>query len=306
MVGGTSGYIAVQNLMFAQPDAGPLLGYDLDGVCTCPGPPSCVSGPHCDLPGGRDTSGNQFVGLLDNFLKGSAAGDLNTQIAAGQLGLLFWVLEYNGEADDEGVGLAVMTSPGIIVDPEAGTTQPPIWDGTDVWNVNPSSVAGVTLVDGGYIYVPLSLSTNAYVTGGTLVATLPKVEISLGSASLVITDAVVTGILHAAHGGYDLQQGQLSGRVPTHDLQLFIATLRDPFNRSTFLCGNDATFQGFRSDLCQAADIMSDPALDGTDAGCNAISLVVGFNAVAANVGALYAGKPAQTGCDGSVVECTP
>jgi hypothetical protein len=51
---------------------------------------------------------------------------------------------------------------------------------------------------------------------------------------------------------------------------------------------------------------MNDPGLDGTDAGCNAISLVVGFNAVAANVGPEYAGKPSQTGCDGSVVECTP
>ena len=306
--GGTlSSYAAVQTLAFVEPDAGPLLGYDLDGVCTCPGPASCVSATqHCDLAGGRDTSGNQIVALLDNFLQGSAAGTLNAQIAAGKLGLLFEVVDYNGEADDQQVGVAVVTSPGIILDADAGTTQPPRWDGKDVWNVDTASVAGSTPSDGGYVYVPLALSTSAYVTSGTLVATLPSLQIAFGRSLLTLTNAVITAVLHADSGGYDLQQGQLAGRISTHEIQAFMATFRDPFNRSTFLCGSDGTFQGFRGNLCGAADLMHDPSLDNTDAGCDAISIVVGFNAIAANVGAPYTGKPTVVGCDGSVVECVP
>ena len=85
-----------------------------------------------------------------------------------------------------------------------------------------------------------------------------------------------------------------------------MGNFRDPFDRSTYLCGTDPTFQAFRPNMCQAADLMHGPSLDSTDAGCDAISIVIGFNAVAAKVGAPYAGKPVVQGCDGSVVECIP
>jgi hypothetical protein len=305
--GSITTYAAVQAFAFLEPDAGPLLGYDLDGVCTCPGPPSCVSGTqHCDLLGGRDTSGNQIVVLLDNFLQGTAAGTLNAQIAAGSLGLLFEVVDYNGGSDDQEVGVAVLTSPGIILDAEAGTTRPPSFDGNDVWNVNADSVAGSTRVDGGYVYVPKALSTSAYVAGGTLVATLPAVQVAFGSSSMTLTSAVISGVIQPGHGGYDLVQGQLAGRISTHEVQAFMATFRDPFDRSTFLCGNDGTFQGFRNNICEAADLMHDPLLDNTDAGCDAVSIVVGFNAIASKVGAPVVPPPRPIGCDGSVVECVP
>jgi hypothetical protein len=56
---------AMRTLTGIEPgDAGLVLGFDLDGVCTCPGPPSCRSlasppAQNCDEPGGRDLQGKR-------------------------------------------------------------------------------------------------------------------------------------------------------------------------------------------------------------------------------------------------------
>src|SRR5437762_2717572 len=65
--GDTEFIVALHTLDFgATLDGGALggRGYDLDSVCTCPGPESCKPWPgakdHCDDDGGRDNSGGQL------------------------------------------------------------------------------------------------------------------------------------------------------------------------------------------------------------------------------------------------------
>jgi hypothetical protein len=55
-------YNAIENLDFGGADGGTpgALGFDLDGVCTCPGPGSCTpfgdAGTQCDYEGGVDNT----------------------------------------------------------------------------------------------------------------------------------------------------------------------------------------------------------------------------------------------------------
>ncbi len=293
----------------AASDAGAPLGFDLDGVCVCPGPPSCKSIPpvqtHCDLPGGRDISGNNFLDLFETFLHVSGQGDINSSIAAGKLGLIIYITDYNAAENDTQVGLAAFVSSGILTDPDGGSPIPPKWDGNDVWDIDPRSTGGVKeTADGGFIYLPKFITTMGYVANRTLVAELSRIDLGLGAGTLSMTGAVFTAsIVSDTSGGYRLQ-GQLAGRASTASILTSAAAFRDPIDKTKFLCGDDPTIQTYRKQICGAADLATDPAMDGKGAVCDAISMAIGFTALSAQLGV-----PAETlqpvlGCDGSVQLC--
>jgi hypothetical protein len=298
---------AVKTIYYAE-DAGPIaaLGYDLDCVDTCPGPPSCNSPQqNCDLSGGRDLAANFFVQTVENFEATTAGGDINSIIALGKVGFIVWLSGYNGEANDSQVVLSTIVSTGIVADPEAGTRSPPKWDGTDVWSVDPASVVGPPIVnDAGYHYTPSVVATGAYVTNNTLVASVSGIPIQLGVGTVTLTHGYVVAKITPLPGiGYRLD-GQLIGRVTTRSILGILAAFKDPLDPTQYLCGKDPTFQAFRMSFCNSADIMYDPARDRTDASCDSLSAAIGFVAISGTLGAEFPQDTFVPGCDGGIEDC--
>jgi hypothetical protein len=292
-------------LIRPETDAGVPLGFDLDGVCTCPGPPSCVSSQkQCDGPGGRDGTGDSLFSLLDTFFARTTEGNFNQRIADGRVGLLIWVSGYNGGKDDPSVFASVLLSSGIIDDADAGTYKKPKWDGQDIWNIDPLLAAGYTIdANGDYVWTPKAISTTAYVTHGTLVARIPTAALGYGSGSLAIHDLVLMGDVTPTSFGYRVD-AQLGGRIPTREALTLVSTMSDPTNPGQRLCGDDPTYQTFRTSVCTLADLTSDPARDSTGAACDAVSVIFGLTAYSAKTGAPHAAPVSSPGCDGGIRDC--
>jgi hypothetical protein len=289
-------------------DAGVLLGFDLDGVCTCPGPPSCRSPesppqPNCDGPGGRDLQGNGLLELFDQAYASSNLGDILARINEGRITLLFYVGGYNGGPDDSQVTVAVYASNGLRVG-DAGTIVVPKWDGTDPWSVDPGSFVASGTIDGGWVYTPAFVTTTAYVTQGTLVAELPEFVFQAGVGSITYRGAVVSAVIQPdGDGGYGLQ-GLLGARLTTHDIFTLMGQLKDA--NGQYLCGSNPTYQTLHTTVCQTADIMGSASADNMDASCNAVSVGAGFGTTAARLGMPFAVAAMASGCDGAVDDCTP
>ena len=153
-------------------DGATVPGYDLDNVCTClfDAGPSCVgrspqASTYCDVPAGSANQGidNQAAKLfqLIELPVGPSvfsSSVFSLQADAGHWSLLIRLEGYNGLMDDPQVDLALF--------PAGGLGKKPGWDGSDVWPVVSTSVDGGTSN-------PKYRSNGAYVSQGTLVATLP-------------------------------------------------------------------------------------------------------------------------------------
>ena len=303
-------WVAIRTVSYVtSADAGPPLGFNLDGVCTCEdaGPPSCSSGSvkHCDGPDGRDVAGNALLEVLNSFASGGGVSvNLNSQIASGQDTILIGIANYNGGLDDTEVALTSYIASGLRG--ADGGYMPPQWDGNDAWDVDPASTGGSTMVDGGYVYTPVFVSTQAYVSNGVLVARVPKAAFGLGVGTVEATTVVLMGTLKRAPGSYGLVAGQVAGRVTSHSILSLVAVLQDPFNSAMDICGTDPTYVTVRQAVCGALDIAADSLKDNTGAPCDAISLGFGFEAFPARLGAPVSITSHVPGCDGAVDDCTP
>ena len=318
--GGMGGSItvttAIQSLHY-QPvdDAGMGLGYNLDCVATCPGLPSCVgAGSNCDADGGRDLAGNELLLTIDALGNSTGSGTVASQIAAGKLTIILQVSDWNGAPDDSQVTFAMFVASGIVANPDGGAdaaaTLPPNWDGNDVWDIDPRTVAGVVRGDGGeYTYVPRALTTQAYVTNNQIVGTLQSVQVGLGFGLVTMTNIVFVATIipvvfpGTLNSGYRLD-GQTAGRFSIHSILSLASALRDPLNPGMRVCGSDPTFQAFRTSLCTSADVMSDISRDNTGAPCDAISAALGFTALSVRLGPEHPGLAYDPGCDGGVEDC--
>jgi hypothetical protein len=298
-------------------DAGVVLGFDLDGVCTCPGPPSCRSqatppAQNCDQPGGRDLQGDGLLSIFDQAYSAmSPYGNITQHVAEGRIGILFYIGDYNGQPDDTQVTVAIYASDGLPVVGDAGTSDAgvpavPLWDGTDRWLIDSDSfITSAPLDGGGFQYAPTYVTGTAYVSQSTFVANLPALVLRLPFGEVPFQSVVATAkIVPDANGGYDLTQGQLVARMSTATIFHVLAQAVD--STGQFLCGTNPMYQELRTAVCQGADIMDTPSADNTDAGCNAISITVGFTASAAQMGAPSTLGPAVAGCDGAIDDCVP
>jgi hypothetical protein len=299
-------------------DAGVILGFDLDGVCTCPGPPSCRSqatppAQNCDQPGGRDLQGNGLLSIFDQAYSAmSPYGNITQHVAEGRIGIVFYIGDYNGAADDTQVTVAIYSSDGLPLvtgdsgTGDSGTPAVPRWDGTDPWLIDSDSfITSAPLDGGGFQYAPTYVTATAYVSQFTFVANLPALVLRLPFGEVPLQSVVATArIAPDGKGGYDLQQGQLVARMSTATIFHVLAQAVD--STGQFLCGTNPSYLELRTAVCQGADIMGTPAADNTDAGCNAISITVGFTASAARMGAPSTLGPAEAGCDGAIDDCVP
>jgi hypothetical protein len=272
------------------------VGFDLDQVCTCPGPSSCVvpstatDGEACDHPNGRDNATGPLIEKLGSVEKYLGQDELNADIDAGHFSFLVLIRNYNGQANDSNVMLEFFNSPGLESD-----AAPPSWDGNDYWTVYSDNVlAG----NDDATYVSTFIDYNAYVTHYTLVGQLPQ--------NLVLRITPDTGgnmnyiELPTPSSVFSIDLNELTGmfaaRVPTSQFLFNIRVLQDD-NNGQFLCGTDLIFAGARLLVCPAQDIMALPKYDRTGARCDALSAAIAFTGVAAHLGSRASPVQVEASC---------
>ena len=274
--------------LFGDGGAAEPIGYDLDKVFTCcdGGPESCkaiVTGAtHCDDLGGRDNSGGQLLSTLASLDPSQFnTSSISNRLQTGQYSILMQILHYNGQPNDTQVTAGLYASLGVPGDAGA------LWNGQDSWSLDQSFVV---TPDASPI-LPTHFDGNAYVSGGTLVIHV-NFPITIGATSgstfsINLTAGVLTGVLTPeSNGTYALKAGQIAGRWNISDLLVALQSIN---YLGMPICQGTSTYTFIKSQICQYADIMTDPTLDLTGASCNAISLGVAFTADPALLGAVNA-----------------
>jgi hypothetical protein len=302
-----------------QLDAGiPPFGYDLDKVCTCPGPPSCQQQKNaaetCDDDAGRD---NTDIGLFR--VLGAAASTGTSQIDQGlnqgQYGLLLVVNNYNGQENDSNVTVDFYVSNGLEPGPDGGP-QTPLLNGSDRWTRDHNSVAS----DQGPVYS----DDAAYVSNYFVVSQMPKaIPIAfgdrsfLGGATMILNGALIVGHLDAVNVGdaglfgFAMKGGTIAGRWSTTDLLATLATIPDG-DGGSFLCGSSVSYQLIKTVVCQSADISESASNDNKPilAPCDAISVGLQFTAGPAQLGEVTEVPAAPAGCGDAGIpfsdKCSP
>jgi hypothetical protein len=302
----------------------PPFGYDLDGVCTCPGQPSCAQPKGAPISCDDDAGGNTGRDNTDIDLfraLGDTASTGTTQIddglRSGQYGLLLVIDNYNGQLNDPRVAVSYYVSNGVNRTSDGGIRAPDFM-GDDLWTIDPNS-----LQDRGQD--PTSIQScahnpqcqsvfyddQAYVTNGFVVAHFNQLTVAfgdrsfLGGATMALSNAVVVGELQVVSlpvgFSYELVGGTIAGRWPTKALLQTLATIPDPATDGGFLCGHDnvliSNYDILKAVVCEAADISQNQANDNTGAACDAVSVGMTFTAGPAQLGAVFAVPPAPAGC---------
>jgi hypothetical protein len=291
---------AVSSIAFLESDASaPVVGFDIDRRCTCPGPPSCVSRvkePNCDADGGVDNATQDiFV-----FLKGTGflIDDSSVQkgIADGLYGIVFRVKGYSGAPDDPTVSVEFFNAFSVN---DGGA---PSFDGGDTWLLDQS-----TIHDDGASMV---LDPAAYVAGGILVASIPrlvpKIRLPYSPDRNVLIDLEVNEAQIVAHvnvgpdGGVVLSEGRIVGRSS-------MSSWLTQIQRSG-LCTSGSDFAVYQDFLCRRRDLPARSADDDKGADCQSISLAIRFEAsvarIAANAG-VPTESPSPCAADGSVIDAS-
>lgn len=288
--GDTELVLALRTIDFHESGDGKSIGFDLDKTCTCQGEPSSCALPAgsseqdvCDGPGGRDNNGSILI--ASSAMLGLTSGSLNQDVAKGDSSMLLRVRQYNGLPDDDQVSVA------WLVPVKLG--KPPLWDGSDTWNIAGSSVAyheGQPDLDD-----PVVVDNLAYVTGGRLVASL-KGGAKLGMTSkftMIIDNAFLVIKLVQGDAGWGMEEGVLAGIWRSADV---LTNLRGLNIAQQALCTNHPLYPNIKKGVCDARDISSN-SLSPT-AKCDAISLAFTFTGVAARLGAVIDVSASTSPCE--------
>jgi hypothetical protein len=306
------------------PDASTPFGYDLDNVCTCPGPPSCTQPANvpisCDDDAGGNTGrDNTSIQLFRGIGAASTAGtqQIDDALNAGQYGLLLTIQNYNGLANDPRVTVSYYVSNGLNRGNDGGIPAPPTFMGTDKWTIDPTSLAqqppnGTTISDCSSLPAQCTsvfTTDQAYVTNYTVVAHFTNLTVTfgdrsfLGGATMLLNDAILVGQLQQVQlvshlFSYNLVAGTIAGRWPTQALLSTLATIPDPNVDGGFLCGqSNFEYQLIKTVVCDTADISSQAITDNSNAPCDAVSVGMTFTAGPAMLGGVLSVPAAPAGC---------
>lgn len=309
---------------------GGVVGFDLDGVCTCDpaddsvheGGVSCVPpatparAGSCDDDGGIDNAVGHLVETFSSF-PGFVSPDvsISSAISCGRQTVLYILSNYNGLANDPDVVISAVVSLGIHAphadggeldgaacsvseaDFEAGAAYPAKFDGTDVWSsangtppeIGTGWVTNFQLVFDGRTnageaahLLPLFLGSHIMTVGSPVfVAHL----VPLGENGQVLQTDTAGNIL--GNGGkassFRLDDALLAGRTSTSDMLAAIGSTR--VTGTTDLCAQHAAYCFVKGAVCGAADSMKLPSNDFSGVGCDALSIVLQFDAVVAQLG---------------------
>jgi hypothetical protein len=292
----------------------PALGWNLDGVDTCPGAPSCNQAQgtkeNCDDDAGRDHTGLELFRELGATAQTGLA-TANQALQSGQYGVVIEMTQYNGQLNDSQVSVAVYASSGVP-DLDGGLAN----NGTDKWTIDPrylnqgQSLIGEDCGNAQSLCTPVFTTDEAYVVSGTLVAPFQDLQITfggradIGGAVMDLSDAIIVAPLipfDFPNGGssWTVDGGTVAGRWGSAKLLGNMATIPDPTSDSgAFLCGsNDLAYQYLKTYICALQDITSN-GNDNVGAPCDAISMAFGFTAGPAQLGIVTALPATPAGCD--------
>jgi hypothetical protein len=294
---------AVSELDFGVFDGGAAesVGYNLDLVCTCPGPQSCMvsnaQNTNCDDPGsGVDNNVAKLVNGPAKVDGLDIVGNAQRSLAYARNGILFRLSQYNGMDDDSSVTLSIYASGGPTTptgDGSAGNPVNPTFTKSDVWTVDTNS-----LVNGAdpSVYAALT-TTSAYVTGGIMVARDLDFVLRLDTTILVsLANASITAKIVKQADGFHFEDGRIVGRWPVVQALRSLGTLTPPGMDSGRVCDDPSSYAPFKQLLCNAADISS-TGPDNAGRICDAISFGLRFTAVPATFGPLVDLTPTVVPC---------
>ncbi|HJL15535.1 MAG TPA: hypothetical protein RMH99_07770 [Sandaracinaceae bacterium LLY-WYZ-13_1] len=305
----------VRDVVFDQSgDRWRTIGYDLDERCTEPPgydaecrPPHAPSRPEVDGEGGLDNAfGHHLFPLVEVTnpgLQDVARGYQERGVGAIMLIMRGW----NGADDDARVeitlGISVYATPGGADDTEppevmstpdgpqtpAGEPLPePVWDGHDWFWLRADN-----FLDGD-VDTPFIYDDNAYVSGGTIVLSLPNrtdfifpgPEIGL---LVRLTGAVATARL--TDDGTRLEDIVVAGRWPTLDL---LDTAE-----AVGVCPGGSEHEIFTRQLDRVSDIRAREGTGGPDVSCDAVSIGLAFEqGVEARFAGLAPGADVPNACE--------
>jgi hypothetical protein len=295
------------------------MAFDLDGVATCPGQPSCTAPVAsaaelaCDGKGGRDN------GMFRMLKRLGAATDLFNANSGGP-SFLVSIEGYNGGLNDRQVTVRLFTSPGTQaaldaggVDPDGGQVRPKL-DGSDYWRIDQKQLQNTPPVGTPCTQAsdPCTTSvkdTTAYVANGQLVSVFdiplsfpeygPKVQLDLRNGYLTAR------VQRADGGAWRLEDGQIVGRVPIESIVRLFAVFNDIFSSGKRYCEVPGDYATVRKLVCDARDIPADRNKDGKPEVCTGLSIDFMFHAKPALLGTVTSVPPAPEPCpEGIVYSC--
>jgi hypothetical protein len=292
-------------------------GLDLDMTCTCADPKlepeSCVprdSGKArpCDGIDGRDNAAGPLLAAAGATGKGVGPDAFLTQVRDGSFNVITTVSGWNGLPDDPSVIIGIQLSAGIEGSQGDAGRPMPKFDGTDVWTVTPGSVVG-----GGDLIgkdcrkvvtscLATKVDTNAYVSGGVLVAHLDlSLPIVTSSSSFAVEFVAATVTARVTQEGTHFRAvGEIDGRWPIDRVLPSIARIPNPITPGRPLCATDSGLEIYelvKKSACDGMDLTANPALDRTSAPCDAISNSITFTGVTAAVGTVFEAPTSNTDC---------
>lgn len=270
------------------------LGLDLDDRCTCLGDgPSCpapdfAKEDHCDGPGGVDNGLAKVFQFLSALVGGTFDSiNLSAQAERGEWSQLFRVRDYNGLQNDDQIEVAMYTSPGLVADGALA-----VWDGSDAYRIAASSV-----VPGGTALEPAFVDVKGYVSGGVLVASLPKSAITLtvgeSEVGMDITAGLITAQIVPVGGSFGLRKGIIAGRWRNSDVFTMLSALRD--GSGSPICQGQLLYNTLKGKICGNTDIRSE--LGSPTDPCDAVSMGIGFEADPAQLGTVEEPPTPLPGC---------
>jgi hypothetical protein len=307
--------VAVRSIDLGEGQPNAEVGLDLDLTCSCQGEgPTCTplndAGPRCDGPDGRDNAALRIFNVLSSAFGSDAFGSdfYSQQSETGGWSLLMRIRGYNGQPDDDRVRFDWYITTSFAL---GNPGQQPAWGGNDEWPVSSTSLypiadagmeAGTPLDGGTYDLEGVKYTdSNAYVSGGVLVAALPEAELvlagSINTISVKVSGGFVVAPIEPVPGvgdGFALRDGTLVGRWRVEEVFRSISSFRD--NDGMPYCTTGLFYSAGKKQFCASADILDSPGSPTSP--CDALSLGIKFQTHPAKLGTILDPAPPTPGCD--------
>jgi hypothetical protein len=303
--GATPTVIALNKLLLGDTDADGTanasawrtLGYNIDGlISTKNGTNHCKpqtgaspSSVKTDGENGIDNSfGSNLVPIISS-LASNPSDTISQSLQDGSFTIMLKLDKLEDAANQTGIaaglygGAKFDAGLDCTATPTETNCSPPKWDGTDQWPVLPE------LLNGGNVDDPKVKFPQSYVADGTWVSgsqgTLNlSVSIQGFSLTLNIEKAVITMKIAGAGATAKATGGVIAGVIPTEQLISELKKVAGGFDVS--LC-EGATFESIAQEIRQASDIMQDGTNGDPNQTCDGISVGLGFEGLAVNIGAV-------------------
>ncbi len=276
------------------------VGYDIDGTCTtsratasCAAPEWTGAEPE-DGPGGRDNGVGRILVVQTEITGVQVIGSasLNEAVHAGThapLGVLR-VRGFGGFSDDDRVSVEWF----VPAHPQAwpGGPRPLKLDGTDAIPPDASH-----LTQNGSDVIATARDEAAFVTKRTLVARFDELALPMANVRFAAHDVVLTAtvIRDTVTNRWELTDGLLAAHAP-EEVVLRVVPEIGYAVAGVALCPDDPNFAGVKRMICSGVDVRHDGKVDST-ARCDAASVGIGFQAIAATLDQPVVGSPPPDFC---------